>query len=209
MLILIELRPLYHFCGRVSPEKRNFWEHFANFQVQFVPWIWHHRNMKYRNGRTYFVVISENVVNFDEAPYESAAFTNLFSRRQNEHFENNFFFVPLQQGKKFAAILSLNHRVVPRHNAKPPRVGLQRVPLITNAAHMSITCFDVFDDVISCYFKQWPQSYPYGKYSPFCDIRWKIKVYWMSDAPSGFSYIYEGSKNPLLETESLSLLFWQ
>ena len=91
MLILIELRPLYHFCGRVSPEKRNFWEHFPNFQVQFVPWIWHHRNMKYRNGRTYFVVISENVVNFDEAPWESAAFTNLFSRSQNEHFGSNFF----------------------------------------------------------------------------------------------------------------------
>ena len=43
---------------------------------------------------------------------------------------------------------------------------------------------------------------------PLCDIWWKIKVNWMLAAPSESSYIYEGSKNVLLETDS-SLSFWQ
>lgn len=157
MLILIELRPLYHFCGRVSPEKRNFWEHFPNFQVQFVPWIWHHRNMKYRNGRTYFVVISENVVNFDEAPWESAAFTNLFSRSQNDYFENRsiFFASWLQRKRTCSNYHSMYSPFQPWHNTVGLRVGLQWEIPKSDVAHTSM-------------------NLPFLDFLAFCGVLWRI-----------------------------------
>ena len=52
-------------------------------------------------------------------------------------------------------------------NAKLPKVGLQWIPLTTDAAHTSIwlfgAFFDVFDHAISRYLEQWFQSYSYWK----------------------------------------------
>ena len=57
---------------------------------------------------------------FDAAPWESAAFTNLFSK-------NHFFVSP---GKRMRYIShSTYHWVLPWHIAKTPRIGLQRLPL--------------------------------------------------------------------------------
>lgn len=73
---------------------------------------------KWTVGTVYLIfhVVSKNEVGFDATPWESAAFTSLFSKVKVEHFKNRFFCL---QGKTMRYdSYSTYLRVLPWRNAK-------------------------------------------------------------------------------------------
>ena len=112
-----------------------------------------------QSGRIHVLYSLYKKIFFDVAPWESAAFTNLFSRSQT--------FSPCHQEKELAPIIKeftvkSNLNTIQKYQKLtfswyPKQVMLRTHPLPFKFLFMALwDVFNVSYDVISWYFKEWP-----------------------------------------------------